>query len=171
VKTLHRSELPDHRLRDIARNKRDADDEVVTVAIPRSALTVVASPPVQVTQHNVEETLGLPRRTFLVLAREYARAGGVVLALGKLRAVSTEAFCEWLRRRAPGALEEVDETTNGAPESEDERLARELGLEVRPTRLAAKRAANSDDGSPESSAIGDGRAGSDVPCVRKMAAR
>lgn len=47
---------------------RRLDDEMVTIAIPRSALTVVAAPPATVTQRNCLEEFGISHDDYLKMA-------------------------------------------------------------------------------------------------------
>jgi hypothetical protein len=53
--------------------KHDTDptptDDLVTVTIPRSALQLVAPPPVYVHQGNVETVLGLERKSYMAACR------------------------------------------------------------------------------------------------------
>lgn len=108
-----------------ARNRvaNDVVDDALTVAvrIPRSELRIVETP-VRATQRNAESVFGIPKRTFLDLAREYGRDGGEVLPIGKLRSVEVAAFDRWLRRRAP-----VPSSTPAPNDSEDT-LLEDLGL-------------------------------------------
>ena len=79
----------------------------------------------RVTQRTAERVLGLPARTFLGLVREYGSAGGEVLAIGKLRSVSTVHFEKWLQGRSVATPEKV-----GGEDREDSGFSfeRELGL-------------------------------------------
>ncbi len=96
------------------------DDDTVAVRIPRTALTLV-EPPRCVSQRTSERVLGLDRRTYLALAREYAAAGGNVLHVGKLRIVEIDPLLAWMRaRRMTGAADERSDEVGD--------LARELGL-------------------------------------------
>lgn len=103
-------------------------DDHVTISIPRSCLTVVESPRC-VSQRTAERVLGLPRRTFLELVREFGASGGAVIATGKLRIVEIDPFVAWLRSRS------VKSTT---PTRDDDLgdLAVELGLRARRCRHA-----------------------------------
>lgn len=74
-------------------------DDHVTIAIPRSALTVVEAP-VLVSQRTAERLLGLSPGVYLALVRQYAEAGGEVISEGKARLVEPGAFVGWLRRRS-----------------------------------------------------------------------
>jgi hypothetical protein len=96
------------------------DPDVVLLAVPRSALTLVERP-VLVSQANAGQTLGIPRRTFLRLARAFERAGGRVVRAGKLRAVDPDAFVAWLGRSSK-CNTEADVNDDIAA------LAEELGL-------------------------------------------
>lgn len=75
-----------------------AQDESVTIQVPRSALTVIERPRC-VSQRTSERVLGIPRRAFLDLARAYREAGGQVLAAGKLRICEIDPLLAWMRER------------------------------------------------------------------------
>ena len=111
------------------------DDDVVTIAIPRSALTVVQRPRC-VTQRTCLDVLGLPPRDFLALCRQFASAGGDVAHAGRLRLIELDPFIEWLSRRGRAA-------PAAAPLDPVDTLAAELGLAtvppLRPADAAASR--------------------------------
>jgi hypothetical protein len=74
----------------------------IPIAIPMSALTVVAAPPAYLSQHTVQAHTGIHPRAYL----EAIRAPGfplAVSALGKLRLVDCGAFVAWLRARGAEA--------------------------------------------------------------------
>ena len=94
----------------------------LTIAVPRSALTVAAAPPELVSQKTSEAVLGIPRRAFLDSLPAFRAQGGEVATLGKLRLVDRVAFVAWLRSR--GAQRVVDPVRA----SNDDLVAAELGL-------------------------------------------
>jgi hypothetical protein len=104
--------------------------ETVTVEIPRSALTVVERPRA-VSQRTSESVLGIPKRPFLELAREYSDAGGTVLHLGKLRLVEIDQLLAWLASRRVAA-------PTVAANDEVDALANELGLVAMPAKSRAR---------------------------------
>ncbi len=67
------------------------------VAIPRSALTVVAPAPAMVSQKTSLESFGLPPKAYLALARTGAFPVAIV---GKLRVASYEAVKGYLVTKA-----------------------------------------------------------------------
>lgn len=95
--------------------------ESVTIQVPRSALTIVERPRC-VSQRTSERVLGIPRRAFLELAREYRDAGGVVLEHGKLRIMELDPLLAWMRERAP---------TTKPKKSDVDEYASSLGLGAR----------------------------------------
>ncbi len=78
------------------------------------------------TQRNVEELLGVPRRQFLESLPLFAAAGGEVRRLGKLRLVEREAYLAWLPRVDACDEQLEDDQSGPTPES----VAAELGLRV-----------------------------------------
>ena len=92
----------------------DSADIVVPLALPRSALTIVAPPPEFLSQRNVEAVTGVPKRQYLEALPAFRRAGGVVSSLGKLRLVDRAAFAAWLRGPAC-AWTAVSNDTNKEP--------------------------------------------------------
>lgn len=107
-----------------------------TIAIPASALTVIAAPPAMLSQNTVESFTGIGSRVFL----ETIRAPGFPLpvsSLGKLRLVVCADFVAWLRGRASTAPSRAADANDG---DSDRALLDELGLEVAPVaRRAARR--------------------------------
>lgn len=89
--------------------------------IDTTAVTVVAAPPMRVSQHTCETYLGITRPTYLELARRYRAAGGDVIARGRLRLVEPRAFLAWLAS-ADGR--------EGSGDVDEDDLAAELGLRV-----------------------------------------
>ncbi len=100
------------------------DDEHVEIRLPRSVLTVVERPRT-VSQRTSGRVLGIPRRAYLEAVREFARDGGAVLELDKLRLVHVDDFLRWLGARSRA----VEAASLGAPQGDRAaELARELGL-------------------------------------------
>lgn len=108
---------------------------MVTIPIPRAALTITAPLPELVSQRTSEGVLGLPRRAFLDLLPAFRAAGGETIAAGKLRMVLRVDFVAWLRRH--GATQSSSRTTapkpmaaNDAAEAADvDSFLAELGME------------------------------------------
>ncbi len=94
--------------------------ERVTVAfeLPTAALTVVAAPPMRISQKTCEQALGIPKRVFLDSLPPYRASGGDVITHGKLRLVEPNAYLAWLRQLRKDAPK-----TDGAAA-----IAAELGL-------------------------------------------
>lgn len=107
----------------------DALEQIlVTVPIPRAALTVVASPPVLLSQRNVEQVTGIPAESYLRMLRS-ADFSLTILAEGKLRLVDREAFVAWLakhRRVGARAIVPVKERVDDV--EDPDAIAREMGL-------------------------------------------
>jgi len=103
------------------------DDGHVTIPlrVPRASLTVVAAPPEWISQLTAEQTIGVPRRAYLDLAREYATAGGAVLAVGKLRLTERTPLLAWLRSRSAGTATALAAASNDAATDD---YAASLGL-------------------------------------------
>src|SRR5262245_21713188 len=101
---------------------------LLTVPVPRSALTVVEAPPLLLTQRNVERWTGVPAETYLRMLR---RPGGPrVIVEGKLRIVEQVEFVAWLKRQeAPPA--EAGEPADGVTV-----LEAELGIVLRKKNAA-----------------------------------
>lgn len=78
-----------------ASTRAHSDDDHVTIAIPRSALTIIETPRC-VSQRTSERVLGVPRRAFLDLVARYREAGGTVLNVGKLRVVEIDPLLAWM---------------------------------------------------------------------------
>lgn len=74
------------------------EDTIVTIVDARVRLALGA--PRTVSQKTSEAILGLPRRDFLALVREFRDAGGDVIEAGKLRLVEADHFVRWLRERS-----------------------------------------------------------------------
>jgi hypothetical protein len=105
------------------RRSAQPTDEMVTLAIPRAALTIMEAPRT-VSQRSSERVLGVPASVFLASLRAYAAAGGAVMTLGRLRLVDVTEYVAWLRRREqPRAA-----ATPAAEPDPIDTLARELGL-------------------------------------------
>ncbi len=103
---------------------RTAERVTVAFELPTTALTVVAAPPMRVSQKTCEHALGIPKRVFLDSLPAYRAGGGEVIAHGKLRLVEPNAYLGWLRTHRRVAAQ-VDEAAA---------IAAELGL-----RAAGKR--------------------------------
>ena len=87
----------------------DSDELTIPIAIPRSALTIVAAPPEMISQRTAREVLGIDRRPFLEALPAFRASGGAVLELGRLRLVHRVAFVVWLETRSmASSLEEAD---------------------------------------------------------------
>jgi len=99
--------------------------DFINVPIPRSALTLIETPRT-VSQRNCLGVLGLDRRHYLELWRDYRDAGGAVMSAGKLRLVEIEPLLAWLRSRRPA----TSVPTVVAHDAVDE-LAAELGMLAR----------------------------------------
>src|SRR5258708_5803449 len=82
-----------------------SEDENVTIpiAIPRSALRLIAPPAETVSQKTSLAVLGIDRRPFLESLAAYRADGGAVFELGKLRLVKREAFVAWLALKSGGS--------------------------------------------------------------------
>lgn len=101
------------------------DEDLVELRVPRSPLTVVQGPPSHVSQHTAPREVGLSSGdVYLELAREYGRAGGEVIAVGKTRLVDRERFVAWLAARSKATAAPTE------PADEGDTYARELGLRV-----------------------------------------
>ncbi len=98
-------------------------DDVIMLSVPRSALTLVERPRC-VSQRTSERVLGLPRRAYLDLVREYREAGGVVLTAGKLRMVEIDPLLRWMADRARVVRAAAE------PRDEVDTYAARLGLAV-----------------------------------------
>ncbi len=83
--------------------KRTTTDETETIMlslpVPRAALTVRAAPPETLSQRNVEAATGIPVRMYLYLLRE-PTCDVPIVSVGKLRIVQRAPFIEWLMKRA-----------------------------------------------------------------------
>lgn len=104
-----------------------ADEEgpvMVTVPIPRSALTLTQARPLLATNANCEAVLGVTRRAFLAWLPELEAAGVKVIRRGKLRACLLEDLERWLRAR-------VERPATTPADDGVARLAAELGFERR----------------------------------------
>jgi hypothetical protein len=103
-------------------SNNEAETVTVPLAIPRSALTIVAPPPDTVSQKTSLAVLGIDRRPFLAALPAFRADGGAVFELGRLRLVRREAFVAWLGLKA----------TNPTRPEEDGAVSfvRELGLRV-----------------------------------------
>lgn len=115
---------------------RSAAPETVmlSIPVPREALTVVAAPPDLLTQRNVEAATGIPARRFL----EMVRAPGFPLAVtreGKLRIVDRQAFVAFVRDKATAPPASAP-ANDAAPDPVAE-LAAEMGM--RPVSPARRR--------------------------------
>lgn len=90
-------------------------DDLITVAIPRSALAVTAPPPSRVDQSTVTSVVGLPRKVYLQLCRQGAwpvtKAGRLLLAKTADVEAYLDAHAKRLRPRGPASrkVEEFDE--------------------------------------------------------------
>jgi hypothetical protein len=109
----------------------DAEQILVTVPIPREALTLVAPPPVLVSQKNVERVIGVPPESYLRMLRAPDFTPPII-ADGKLRLVRREDFVAWLatHRKAPARpapAAHPGKTSDGAAD-----ILREVG--ARPAR-------------------------------------
>jgi hypothetical protein len=109
------------------------DDDVVLVPIPRAALTIVAAPPMTVSQRTCDAVLGLDKRAYLRLVGEFRRSGGAVHDVGNLRLVELAELKAWLAARARGlAAPEVGDSSRTAvsddPTSDVSALERSLGV-------------------------------------------
>ena len=89
-----------------------------TIELPASALRIEAPRPIMLSQHTSEAVLGLKRRAFIELVRDFRASGGEVINAGRTRLVELEPFVAWLRHREITAQSE-----DGA-----EAMAREMGL-------------------------------------------
>ncbi len=94
----------------------------LVASLDTSAVTVVAAPPLRVSQHTCEAYLGITRPSFLELARRYRAAGHDVIARGRLRLVEPHGFLAWLA--------EADERNEHDDDVSEDELAAELGLRV-----------------------------------------
>jgi hypothetical protein len=117
-----------------------------TLAIPETAIRVLAAPPETLTQRNVEAVTGLPARTFL----ELIRSPGFPLRvrhIGKLRVVNRAAFVQWLEEVEPNRdlAETLVRQANEDPTSETEEqaganaLLATVGLRQRAPKRRARR--------------------------------
>lgn len=91
------------------------------VTLPAGALTVVAAPPMLVSQLTAEAVLGVSKRVFLAAAKAYRAAGGAVLSCGKLRLVRPDDFIAWL------GLQTVD-LSDRSGDADDDSVAARYGL-------------------------------------------
>jgi hypothetical protein len=107
---------------------RTAERVTVAFELPTTALTVVAAPPMRVSQRTCEHALGIPKRVFLDSLPAYRASGGEVIAHGKLRLVEPSAYLGWLRIHR-GQVREVDEVAA---------IAAELGLSAAGKRRQPK---------------------------------
>ena len=114
------------------------NDDTVMLAIPRSALTVVEQARTA-SQKTSERVFGLPRRIFLGLVREFRRAGGTVLEIGKLRVVDVDAFAKWLERRAAAEVLAPETVLPSQTDDPVSSLARELGVQLEGEPSTSKR--------------------------------
>jgi len=114
-----------------------------TLAIPETAIRVLAAPPETLTQRNVEAVTGLPARTFL----ELIRSPGFPLRvrrIGKLRVVNREGFVKWLEAGEPQKDiaeiigPELEERGSEPPDRANELLA-SIGLRERAPKRRARR--------------------------------
>ncbi len=108
--------------------------------LPAGAVTVQAAPPELLSQLNVLQVTGIPRKAFL----ELLRAPGFPLTvsrLGHLRLVDRVEFVAWLRQRpAPAAPVPANDAAGTPAEDGSEALLRELGCErVQPKARARAR--------------------------------
>lgn len=106
----------------------ETEQILVTVPIPRAAITVVAPPPVLLSQRNVEQVTGIPAENYLRMLRS-ADFNVTIIADGKLRLVEREAFVAWLgkhRRVGARAVEPAEE--RGAELDDADAIARQMGL-------------------------------------------
>jgi hypothetical protein len=71
-----------------------------------------------VSQRTSERLLGIPRRAFLELVRQFDSAGGEVIATGKLRLVRLQAFEAWLRERSLPSVSATPANGEGTFDSE-----------------------------------------------------
>jgi hypothetical protein len=117
-----------------------------TLAIPETAIRVIAAPPETLTQRNVEAVTGLPARTFL----ELIRSRGFPLRvrhIGKLRVVNRAAFVQWLeegesaRDLAESLVRQGNEglTSENAEQCGANALLTSVGLRERAPKRRARR--------------------------------
>jgi len=105
-----------------------AEQILVTVPIPRAAITVIAPPPVLLSQRNVEQVTGIPAENYLRMLRS-ADFNLTILADGKLRLVEREAFVAWLGRHRRAGARAVEPAEEQSAEVDDaDAIAREMGL-------------------------------------------
>lgn len=104
----------------------NSESDHVTVAIPRSALTIIEAPRC-VSQRTAERILGVPRRAFLDLLGRYRDAGGTVLCVGKLRIAEIDPLLEWLRSMEAQRAAAPPKAANDAADPADD-MAERLGL-------------------------------------------
>jgi hypothetical protein len=86
----------------VERHESEAEQIMVTVPIPREALTVIVPPPVLLSQRNVEQVTGIPVDNYLRMLRS-PDFDVAIMSDGKLRLVDRVAFVTWLaeHRRSP----------------------------------------------------------------------
>lgn len=97
-----------------------------SISIPLDAFTVVAAPPIMLSQLNVEAVVAVSVRVYL----EAIRAPGFplpVMKLGKLRLVECAGFVAWLR----------SQTAAGAAPANDGEPLGHLGLVAKGAQLRA----------------------------------
>ncbi len=87
--------------------------QVVSVEIPKSALTVVEAEPTTVSQQTSEAVLGIAKRAYLASLGDYRDAGGEVGHLGKLRIVDRAAYVRWLLSRSAPVKANDEEPISG----------------------------------------------------------
>jgi hypothetical protein len=97
---------------------------LVTVPIPRAALTLTPPPPDTLSQKNILAATGIPPRTYLELLRA-PDFDLPITTLGKLRLVDRARFIAWISSRAKRPT-----SRQKSPDAADA-LAAELGLERR----------------------------------------
>lgn len=107
-----------------------------TLAIPETAIRVIAAPPDTLTQRNVEAVTGLSPRVYLEAIRTPTFPLRVT-KLGKLRIVNRASFVEWLEQRelvsVAGRVDADEQRTNPV-----EGILKTVGLE-RCRELAKRR--------------------------------
>lgn len=105
---------------------------MLSIPVPREALTMIAAPPDTLSQMNVEQATGVPARTFLEMIR---RPGFPVRVtkLGRLRVVDRLAFVGHVRGLGETVRDAEARAEGTEPDGESE-LLEELGLEQRKKR-------------------------------------
>lgn len=120
----------------------EADEVVLALRVPRSALVVQSPPPRLLSQLNCAH-VGLDRRGYLEAVRAGERAGAfAAIRRGKLRLVDTDAMVAWLRRsstRAPpaSAVRHVAAATAPAVDDVEAQVQALLTSTKKPRRRAA----------------------------------